>query len=211
MSQRILRGLLAAGMVGLGVPALLTAQHQRTVATVDSLRVIQTMEPRSGPIGTRVNIYTENLPPQARVHIGVGKMGLGWEALAEAFQGRWGEVSATLAVPEFGAWDEPMMFIVFNGIFAPIGISEPFHVTNQDGLVLRAGSVQDGSGTCPTMLSEDGFVYALLGDIEELEAGDRIRVEARFEEISHCTEGDALRVMRVLPADESTDEAEERP
>jgi len=194
------RAALTGLFAGLGVllaaqPA--AAQDRRTFATIDSLRHIQSVIPRSGPPGTRVTIYTENLPPQAKVHIGVGKLDLGWEALAEAFQGTYGEVSAAVDVPEFGTWDKPMVLIVFNGIFSPIGISDPFHVTNEDGRVLRAGTVTDEGTVCPTMRSDEGYLYALIGDIEDVRVGEYLEVEAVFEEISHCTEGDALRVVKV--------------
>ena len=62
------------------------ASAQRVYATIDSLRHIQSVEPRLGPPGTVVEIYTENLPPQARIHVGIGAMRAGFEALAEAWR-----------------------------------------------------------------------------------------------------------------------------
>ena len=64
------------------------AQRPIRYATIDSLRHIQSVEPRLGPPGTRVEIYTENLPPQAKIHVGIGAMRAGFEALGEGDQPR---------------------------------------------------------------------------------------------------------------------------
>ena len=80
--------VLALATVAAGI-ALLTpngAEAQRRVAP-DSLRMIQEIEPLYGPRGTVVTVYTENLPLQAKVHVGVGATRTGFEALAEGEQG----------------------------------------------------------------------------------------------------------------------------
>ncbi|MGI9627561.1 MAG: hypothetical protein ACR2QM_12045 [Longimicrobiales bacterium] len=152
----------------------------------------------SGPPGTTVEIYTENLPIQARVHIGVGAIGSGFEALAEAHQDQWGEVSASVEVPDYASWEQPVVFIIFNGIFSPIGISGPFHVTNHDGLVRRRGQITDEGVGCVTMRDADSFLYALTGDVAQLRPGDEVVVEARVAQASTCMQGSTLQVVRVV-------------
>ena len=179
-------------------PRSLSAQaHPRAVAP-DSLRHIQSVEPLSGPPGTTVTVYTENLPIQAKVHVGVGRIGFGWEALAEATQGALGEVSATVQVPDFATWDRPLVFIVFNGIFSPIGISDPFHVTREDGMVRRVGQVTDEGATCLTMRDQDQFLYSLTGDLQGLAPGDEVVVEGTIQEMSSCQQGSAISVVRIV-------------
>ncbi len=82
-----------------------SAQAHRNPAVPDSLRQIQSMEPRMGPPGTEVRLYSENLPLQARVVIGLGKIGEGFEELGDGTQGEFGEIGATVRVPQSAMWD----------------------------------------------------------------------------------------------------------
>ncbi len=172
------------------------AAAQRVYATIDSLRHIQSVEPRLGPPGTVVEIYTENLPPQARIHVGIGAMRAGFEALAEGTQEMWGEVSATVKVPGYANWERPLVFIVFNGVFSPIGISDPFHVTDDSGMVQRTGRITDEGLGCVTMRDNDQYVYALSGDVEGLQPGDEVVVEGPVTLAGPCGGADAIEVVR---------------
>ena len=174
-----------------------TAQRSpRVYATIDSLRHIQSVEPRLGPPGTVVEVYTENLPPQAKIHVGVGAMRAGFEALAEGTQEIWGEVSATVTVPGYADWARPLVFIVFNGVFSPIGISDPFHVTNEDGMVQRTGRITDEGLGCITLRDNDQYVYALSGDLDDLKPGDEVVVEGSITLNGPCSDADAIEVIR---------------
>jgi len=171
---------------------------QRRVAP-DSLRHIQQVEPLHGPPGTVVTVFTENLPLQAKVHVGVGATRTGFEALHEAEQGMWGEVSATITIPETAPWDRAVLLVAFDAIFAPIGLSDPFHVTRVDGTLQRTGQITDEGVECLAMRDTDGFLYTLLGNIGELEAGDEVVIEARYVEASMCMQGTTLEVLRLVP------------
>ena len=173
------------------------ATAQRKFATVDSLRHIQSVEPRTGPPGTVVKVYTENLPLQAKIHVGVGAMRAGFEALAEGTQEMWGEVSATVRIPDYATWERPLVFIVFNGIFSPIGISNPFHVTNEEGLVRRAGRITDEGLGCVTLRDGDQYVYALAGAMGELKPGDEVVVEGTVTVDGPCEGADQITVVRL--------------
>jgi len=189
--------VVLTALVATPAPASAQGAHPSAVAP-DSLRRIQSVEPRNGPVGTMVAVYTENLPMQARVHVGVGRTGFGWEALAEGAQGELGEVSATVRVPDFATWDRPLVFIIFNGIFSPIGISEPFHVTNSDGLLRRVGRITDEGVECLAMRDQDDFLYTLTGEVGGLEPGDEVVVEATYQEMSMCQQGSTIQVVRVV-------------
>lgn len=172
------------------------ASAQRRFANVDSLRHIQSVEPRTGPPGTVVKVYTENLPLQARIHVGVGAMRAGFEALAEGTQEMWGEVSATVRIPDYATWERPLVFIVFNGLFSPIGISDPFHVTNAEGLVQRVGRITDEGLGCVTLRDGDDYMYALAGDpgLGELKPGDEVVVEGTVTVDGPCEGADQIAV-----------------
>jgi len=172
------------------------AAAQRKFATIDSLRHIQSVEPRAGPPGTVVKVYTENLPLQARLHVGVGAMRAGFEALAEGTQDIWGEVSATVRIPAYATWERPVVFIVFNGVFSPIGISDPFHVTDGNGMVQRTGRITDEGLGCVTLRDNDQYMYALGGDVEGLSPGDEVVVEGAITLAGQCGGADAIEVVR---------------
>ncbi|MEM7414613.1 MAG: hypothetical protein AAF389_03890 [Gemmatimonadota bacterium] len=180
----------------LAIPA--DADAQRRVAP-DSLRMIQQVSPMSGPPGTEVTVFTENLPLQAKVHLGVGATRTGFEALHEAEQGMWGEVSGTITIPETAPWDRAVLLVAFDAIFAPIGLSEPFHVTRADGVLKRTGQITDEGVECLAMRDGDDFLYTLIGDVGALAPGDSTAVEARYVETSICQQGTTLEVVRVLP------------
>lgn len=186
---------LAATLILLATPH--PAAAQRKFATIDSLRHIQSVEPRSGPPGTVVSVYTENLPLQARIHVGVGAMRAGFEALAEGTQDIWGEVSATVRVPAYATWERPLVFIVFNGNFSPIGISDPFHVTSEEGLVRRAGRITDEGLGCVTLRDGDQYMYALVGDLGDLRPGDEVVVEGTVAVDGPCEGADQITVVNL--------------
>ncbi len=182
-------------LITLAAPTHAEGQRPRQYATIDSLRHIQSLEPRTGPPGTTVEVYTENLPPQARIHVGVGAMRAGFEALAEGTQEIWGEVSATVTVPGYATRERPLVFILFNGIFSPIGISDPFHVTDDEGMVQRTGRITDEGLECVTMRDNDQYMYALSGDLEGLSPGDEVVVEGAIGLSGPCGEVDSIRVV----------------
>lgn len=173
------------------------ADAQRRVAP-DSLRMIQEVSPMWGPPGTEVTVFTENLPLQAKVHLGVGATRTGFEALHEAEQGMWGEVSGTITIPESAPWDRAVLLVAFDAIFAPIGLSQPFHVTRPDGVLQRTGTMTDEGVECPAFRDADGYLYTLIGDVGDLAAGDSTVVQGRFVEASVCQQGTTLEVVRVL-------------
>lgn len=181
------------------------AQAHRNPAAPDSIRHIQSMEPRSGPPGTEVTVYTENLPLQAKIVVGVGAIGTGFEELAQTVQGEFGEVGASVTVPESATWDRALVFIMFNGNFAPTGLSDPFHVTDPDGLIQRTGQITDEGDGCTAMRDRDGYFYTLTGELGGVEAGDEVIVEGTFAESSDCPQGETIHVARIADAPEGAD------
>ena len=188
-------------LAGLTVCLALTAGDapaQRRDAP-DSLRQIQQVSPNHGPPGTVVSLYTENLPLQAKVHVGVGATRTGFEALHEAEQGMWGEVEASIIIPETAPWDRAVLLVAFDAIFAPIGLSAPFHVTRADGILRRTGEITGEGVECLAMRDTDGFLYTLIGNTQSLKAGQPAVIEGRYVEASICMQGTTIEVVNVLP------------
>jgi hypothetical protein len=190
------RGALSVLAVFVALPAGVDAQ--RRVAP-DTIRHIQQVDPLHGPPGTEVTIFTENLPLQAKVHLGVGATRTGFEALIEAEQGMWGEVSGTITIPETAPWDRAVLLVAFDAIFAPIGLSDPFHVTRPDGILQRTGEITGEGVECLAMRDTDEFLYTLIGSTDGLEPGAQVVIEGRYVEASICMQGTTIEVVRVLP------------
>ncbi len=174
------------------------AQAHRNPAT-PTLRHIQTIDPHTGPVGTLVSIRTENLPLQARIHLGIGATREGFETLSEVAQGEWGDISGTIRIPETAPWDRAIVVVALNAIFSPIGISDPFHVTNTDGMVRRTGRITDEGETCPTLRDEDDYLYTLTGDLGAARPGDQVVIEGTYSETSRCELGKTIGVVRLVP------------
>ena len=194
LAAAALPATLALSIVGAGDAQ---AQHERRYATLGAPRHVQSVVPRIGPPGTEVAVYTENLPPQAKIWVGVGAMRSGFEARAEGKQEMWGEVSASVSIPRYATWDRPLVVIIFNGVFSPIAYSDPFHVTTEDGLVQRTGQIVDEGMGCVTLRDQDEYLYALSGDgVDDLKPGDEVVVEGPVSESSPCGEADSITVVR---------------
>lgn len=172
-------------------------QAHPTAVAPEEIRHIQSISPQSGPPGTTVSVSSLNLPYEAKVHVGVGALGQGFEALTEAEQGRLGEIAVRVAVPDHVAWDRPIVFVAFNAIFAPIGMSDPFHVTDEEGRVRRAGEVTSVADGCVVFRDQDDYEYELTGETDELEEGDRVQVEGVFFNTGPCTDGPTIGVSAV--------------
>ncbi len=189
--------LLWLPMVLLLVPSEGFGQAHRNPARLDSIRHIQSMEPHVGPPGTEVRLFTENLPLQASVKVGVGGIGTGFEELGPARQGEFGEVGASVNVPEDAPWDRAVVFIIFNGNFAPIGHSDPFHVTDGEGRVQRTGVLEPGEAGCTTFRDDDGYFYSLVGDVGDSLAGEPSVVEGRIVRSVACAYPNTIEVATI--------------
>lgn len=163
----------------------------------DAIRHIQSIDPHSGPPGTIVSIYTNNLPLQARVVVGIGATGTGFEELEDAFQDEWGEVSASVQIPESATWERPLVFIIFDGNFRPTGLSDPFHVTDAKGMVRREGRITDEGDVCMAMRDDDDYLYTLTGALGDVQPGDEVMVVGTYAESSNCSHGNTIGVMKI--------------
>jgi len=188
------------GALVLLLPAHVRAQAHPTRVAPTQIRHIQSVTPGSGPPGTTVSLSTLNLPLEARVHVGVGAMHHGFEALVEAQQGEWGEIAVRVAVPADWTWDQPLVFIAFNAVFAPIGMSDPFHVTDEEGRIRRTGTVTEESNGCLMFRDKYDYTYALAGGTESLGAGDEVSVTGIYLDDSPCYDGPTIGVSEVARA-----------
>ena len=196
LKRRALSGAIALPLL-LSTAAAASAQAHPNPATPDSLRQIQTMEPHMGPPGTEVSLYTENIPLQARVVVGMGAIGTGFEELGTGDQGEFGEIGASVQVPESATWDRAVVFIIFNGNFAPTGLSDPFHVTDSRGRIQRTGTIVAQENGCVTFEDRDGYLYSLAGDLGDSNPGDSVILEGTVSRSVTCPQADTIEVDSV--------------
>jgi hypothetical protein len=194
----VARGLTALVAVFLAAPGA-DAQNAHSTSAVDSIRRIQQIEPTHGPVGTRVHLSTLNLPVQAKVHIGYGATRTGFEALFEVPQGMWGDIETELTIPPTVPWDRAIVFVAFNAIFSPIGLSDPFHVVNAEGLLRRTGTITDEADGCPTLRDQDGYLYALGGDLGDFGPGDQVTIDGTYAPTGSCLDESTIGVTRIVP------------
>ena len=181
-------------MLGFGATQKSAAQERGHVSVSESsldsvARRIESMSPRSGPPGTVVTLRSTNMPVITPVRIGVGALRFGFEEVAQVMTSNRGVLSLTVEVPEWAQRDLIHRFIVFDFYFHPIALSDIFHVTDADGMVVRRGQLTAEGVECPALRGDDGLLYTLTGDLADNKAGDEVIVEGRLAETSMCMQG----------------------
>lgn len=188
-SVRTLTVVLAAGLSvhGAGWATPLVAQSTSRSSVADIERRVDLVEPTSGPPGTRVRVASGEMPSITPIRVGLGGMRSGFESLLDVLTTMDGEFDVTVALPQWASWDRVHRFVVFDIYFAPIALSELFHVTNAEGLVRREGTVHRGPGGCLFLKDLDGISYALRGGPPEVvRVGADVAVEARIADGGTC-------------------------
>ncbi|HXV85508.1 MAG TPA: DUF5818 domain-containing protein [Gemmatimonadales bacterium] len=169
-------------------------------ARLDSIvRRVDSMTPRSGAPGTTVRLQSRGMPHLTPLRIGVGAVRFGFEEVGQVMTDQRGAFSVDVVVPAWARRDLIHRFIVFDFYFVPIALSELFHVTDADGLVMREGVLRRDGAQCPSLRTDDGLVYGLTGDLDTLAAGTRVEVEGTLAEVAACARELTLRVVNVRP------------
>ena len=199
--------ITAAGMIALGFGSSgeVAAQNPDPIET--SLhavsRRINTVSPGSGRAGTVVTLEATGMPAITPVRIGLGATEVGFEEIGQAMTTDKGELSLTVTVPSWTQPDLTHVFIVFDFYFIPIAVSDEFFVLAPDGTVVRQGRITNAVGDCtsPGLLTDEGVLYALVGDLRGFEAGDRVVVEGGVADSTLCPEGATIEVLRIRAHD----------
>jgi len=185
-------------MAALATPSAVDAQvgRRRISGTID--RPIDSISPRIGPVGQVVRVASGEMPSITPIRVGIGAMRVGFEAYEELLTSMDGEFATTVTVPAWATWDRVHRFIVLDIYFAPIALSEPFHVTDERGMVRREGHVLSTSPQCAVFEDLDGLGYALVGSaVAGLEADAEAIVEGRIMERPACEQELSIEIARV--------------
>lgn len=168
-------------------------------AIADSLSYrIATFSPSNGPPGTPVVVSWQYLPARTPMRIGVGAQRIGFEALKEILSDDSGEFAdVTIKIPEWARSNRPVHLIMFDFYFNPLAISSAFHVTDGNGMLVRAGRLQEARGSCAELLSNENQLYWLTGDTGAFQPGDRVVVQAKLADPAACGRGERDVVLQV--------------
>ena len=194
--------IAAAGVVlALGTSMEVAAQTSRPLeAPMHSIsRRIQTVTPGSGRAGSFVTLKATGMPAITPVRIGLGATEVGFEEIAQVMTTETGELSLTVTVPTWTKPDLTHVFIVFDIYFVPIAVSDEFYVLAPDGTVVREGRITNPVGECisPGLLTNQGMLYTLVGDLGGFHVGDRVIVEGGVAESTLCPQGATIEVLRI--------------
>lgn len=204
MRYRYLRGVaswLVSWSVAFGAASGLGAQVMATPPAITGVtRHVDLISPLSGPVGTEVRVRAEGLRPNMRVHVGIGEtQGCGYEVCSSAQTDRRGVLEAVVVVPDWAHYDHFEVVMVFDESFVPIAVSDPFHVVDEHGLILREGRITTAWPGCPALVTPDGLAYALVGEkaLALLASVDQeLRVTGRVAPAT-CTLQNAIEVVEV--------------
>ena len=197
---RLLRPLLTLVVVLVGMASDLAGQERVRPRTslADSLAYrIATFSPSSGPPGTTIHVHWERLPAITPMRIGVGAQRVGFEVLKEVLSDRRGEFTEIITIPEWADITRPVVLVVFDFYFNPLAISSQFQVTDAAGNLVRTGRLQESTGRCVELLTDENQRYWLTGDIGSFQPSDRVVVQARLATPSDCGLGERDVVLRV--------------
>lgn len=199
---RLGAGMTVAALVSLGAGAeAVLAQVMATPPAIgDVTRRVQMVTPLSGPAGTEVRIRAEGLRPNRRVHVGIGELqGCGYQICEPAQVDTRGVLETTVVVPEWGHYDHYEVVMILDEDFVTLAVSDPFHVVDENGMIRRSGTVSMAWPGCPSLVTDDGVAYALLGEHAlglMASQGEELRIEGRPAG-SACTLQNAIEVVSV--------------
>jgi hypothetical protein len=154
--------------------------------------------PRGGPIGTEVTVGTAGLPPEEPMLVAFANL-QSYELLRRVLTDKDGAFTATVRVP---AWaDVNVVHYVFVSRLdeRPLAMTEPFHVTADDGVARVVGRIGERVNGCLELKNTEGIVYHLVGAPEEQKPGGYVRVLGTLAEGDPCGNGGlAVAVTDIL-------------
>jgi len=175
--------------------------QERPRAIPDAVHGLQsrptTLSPTSGPPGTVVTVRGSFLPAITPVQVALGGTQSGFEALRLVLTNRAGEMEEVVEIPGWAKRDRAHRFIIFDAYFSPLSASPLFHVTDENGLVVRQGEIEEVRGGCVFLRGDDEELYILVDAGPGLAVGDGVSVEGRFTNSGSCGEGLALQIIQL--------------
>ena len=140
---------------------------------------------RGGPPRTEVTVVMTGLDPAQSVGIGFGSLSQ-YSGLGRGEAGPEGMMVANVAVPDWAELDRVHYFVLNLGNRSPRILSDPFYVTDADGVAHIYGTVNDQGIGCLAVDGPEDVLYTLQGDHRQWTAGQRIRVVGTIADVEAC-------------------------
>ncbi len=174
-------------------------------AASEARRARVLIEPVRGGPGTDIRVRATGFRPYSSVRILAGRNPNNLKPYDRARTDDRGRVRTSVEVPEWVRPGSTYVVAVESMNRRTRAISEPFRVTRGGGddggeRVDVTGVLRDGP-ECPILRSDDGDVYSLVGDLEEFDTGDHVRIVGRTVEVSICQRGTTVEVRRISEAE----------
>ena len=182
--ERILVLLVAA--VGIRCPAPAVAQAGAPTPIQTRGGRALSLSQRVGSPGTEVLVTASGLPALTPVHVGLGGLRSGFEALSFSLTDRFGRLQATVSIPDWAQSDRVHRFIVFDTYFRPLVSSELFTVTDSAGSAARTGRIVFREESCAALVTREEEVFTILGRLDGLRLGEEHVVRGAVSEGRAC-------------------------
>ena len=154
---------------------------------------------RGGPAGVMVTLSMDGLPPRQSVRLGFGNLSQ-YEVLGRSDADGDGRFSASLKVPAWAEVDRVHFFVVSFGNQMPRILSQPFHVTDPEGVAHVYGTINDQGVSCVALDGPNDTTYTLQGNHRTWSAGQRVLVVATIAETHACGGQGVPLVVREISA-----------
>jgi hypothetical protein len=132
-----------------------------------------------------VSLSATGLPPSSTLLIAFANL-QSYQLLQRIDTDAQGSFSTTQEVP---AWAELNGAHYFFASFAderPLAFSHAFHVTTRSGTARVSGTIAQRGEGCVDLKTPGDVLYHLLGDVDELQPGDRVTVMGTIADAAAC-------------------------
>jgi hypothetical protein len=156
--------------------------------------------PRGGPTGSEVVVTMAGLEPFQTVRVGFGSLSQ-YEVIGRGDADSGGLLLQTLVIPSWGERDRPHYFVASFGNRIPRILSEPFHVTDENGVARIYGTVTADGTSCLSVEGPEKTLYTLEGDVGLWSPGQRVLVIGTIAEGVACgSRGLPIAVREIQPS-----------
>lgn len=157
--------------------------------------------PSSGRPGAIVQVTASGYPARTRLKFLAGRGASTLVEIDRVTTDARGRATLSARIPQWAARSRTMLFAFETADGRRRALSPPFRVTQAappaDDRVTVTGTLTREGAECQAMRGDDGRLYTLTGDLDDLRAGDRVRVQGRIAEVSFCMQGTTIDVRSV--------------
>ena len=172
-------------------PGPATGAGHRVVSGGTMYGGLTTVVTRSGPTGSVMTMYAQQLPPDRDVQIMMGALRDGFEIVRTARTDDMGRIqgqdSIRITVPDWVKFDRPYLVMITDLQYHPLAAADMFHPTTPEGVLSRIGVVKLEDPKCPVLVADGSDEwYVLVGNTARLIAGEKMAVRGKVVPAGQC-------------------------